>query len=556
MGVDNETALKQVSLMINAPSLTPLGSWRLTAVLNVTVETWIGNAAAVLSGAWGAVTRRAQQSGYSRTTVYTHAQRVVHAVASEQASGISYDALWHENERLKAENDALWQAWSDAEELSEAKQRDVAGTGCAMGLSLSQIVTLLAIVLPRSAVPSRAMIGRWVQEAAAQAGRLLVVLDLACQARVRVLCLDEIFLHREPVLMAIEPHSMAWMAGQRGPDRRGESWCDVITNWPCLEHIIADGGQGLERGVKLANAARGAQGEAAETVSSQALTMGLDVFHTQRELERVLQRQWKQAERQLETASQADAKVERYKRQGRDPRGVSGVAGRAWRKAERLFDQAGNAQEAVQQIAAALTWFDAKGRLYCRHTAQAHLDEASQQLQGDCWSKVKRLLSDERTLRHLDRLSEHLTSAVSEPVLRDTLTRLWYVNDQMQQAQGEAGVRLRQLVVIEQVLCERLCPQWQHAYRHVDELLRHAVRASSAVECVNSVVRMHQGRHRHVSQGLLDLKRLYWNCRVFREGKRKGQSPYDLLGLHLPRSNWWQLLQMAPEELEQKLLTQ
>jgi hypothetical protein len=30
------------------------------------------------------------------------------------------------------------------------------------------------------------MVGRWVQEAAAQAGRLLVVLDLACQARVRV----------------------------------------------------------------------------------------------------------------------------------------------------------------------------------------------------------------------------------------------------------------------------------------------------------------------------------------------------------------------------------
>jgi len=47
-----------------------------------------------------------------------------------------------------------------------------------------------------------------------------------------------------------------------------------------------------------------------------------------------------------------------------------------------------------------------------------------------------------------------------------------------------------------------------------------------------------------------------WNCRVFREGKRKGQSPYDLLGLHLPSSDWWQLLQMAPAELEQKLLTQ
>jgi hypothetical protein len=111
-------------------------------VLHVPGETWIGNAAAVLSGAWGAVTRRAPQSGYSRTAVYTHAQRVVQAVASEQAGGISDEALWQENERLKAENEALWQAWSEAEDLSEAQPRNVAGSGCAMGLSLSQIVTL------------------------------------------------------------------------------------------------------------------------------------------------------------------------------------------------------------------------------------------------------------------------------------------------------------------------------------------------------------------------------------------------------------------------------
>ena len=36
----------------------------------------------------------------------------------------------------------------------------------------------------------------------------------------------------------------------------------------------------------------------------------------------------------------------------------------------------------------------------------------------------------------------------------------------------------------------------------------------------------------------------------------RGKSPYDLLGLHVPSSDWWQLLQMPPEELEQKLLTQ
>jgi hypothetical protein len=321
-------------------------------VLHVPVETWIGHAAVGLRGAWGAVTRRAQPRGDSRPAVYTQAPRGGQAVASAQASGISDDTLGHENERRKAENDALGQAWSDAEECS--------------------------------------------------------------------------------------------------------------------------------RGVKLAHAARGAQGEAAETVSRQALPMGRAVFHTPRELERVFPRQWKHAERQLDTASQAEAKGERDKRQGRDPRGVSGVAGRAWRKTERLCDQAGNAQETGQQMGAALTWFAAPGRLYGRQPALAHLDEARQRRRGDCWSQGKCLLSEERTLRHVPRLRAPLPAAVSEPVWRNPLTRLWYVNDQRQQTQGAVCVRFRQLVVLEPVRCERLCPQWPQAYRPVEELLRHAVRARSA----------------------------------------------------------------------------
>jgi hypothetical protein len=90
----------------------------------------------------------------------------------------------------------------------------------------------------------------------------------------------------------------------------------------------------------------------------------------------------------------------------------------------------------------------------------------------------------------------------------------------------------------------------------VDEILGRVMRASSAVEGLNSVLRMHQARHRHVSQDMLDLKRLYWNCRSFRHGKRKEHCPYELLGLKLPTYDWWTLLQMDPKALAQKLLTQ
>jgi hypothetical protein len=524
-------------------------------MLTVPVEEWIGNAAAVVSGAWGAVTRRAQQSGYSRTAIYQHAERVVQAVASAQASGISYEDLWAEHARLKAENEALWQAWSETEDLRESKQRELASAGSAMGLSLPQIVILWAIVLPSRLVPSRATVGRWVQQSAQQSRGILEVLDRACQRWVLVLCLDEIFFHREPILMGLEPLSLAWLAAQRGPDRRGESWCKVIEAWPNLEHVIADGGQGLERGVTLANATR-RQAQEPEAEAPAPITMGLDVFHTERELERVLQRLWNRVERQIEAAVKADAKLEQAKRRGQDPRGVAGHAGRAWRQAERLFDEAVQAQEAVEQITEALGWFEASGHLYGRERAQAHLDEASRKLQGESWSKAKRMLKDARTLRHLDRLHEQLRSAVPEPVLREALIHLWYLSRLMRQTEGEDHVRLQEVVVLEQVFCGRLCSDWREGYLKVDELLRQAVRASSAVEGVNSVVRMHQGRHRHVSQEMLDLKRLYWNCRVFREGKRKGWSPYELLGLKLPTSDWWQLLQMNPKELEQELLTQ
>jgi hypothetical protein len=42
---------------------------------------------------------------------------------------------------------------------------------------------------------------------------------------------------------------------------------------------------------------------------------------------------------------------------------------------------------------------------------------------------------------------------------------------------------------------------------------------------------------------MLDLKRLYWNCRVFRGGKRKGKCPYEHLGLKLASYDFWSLLQ-------------
>lgn len=254
---------------------------------------------------------------------------MVEAGASEHARGISYEELWAENEQRKAENAARWQAWSETEALRESTQRELASAGAAMGLRLTQMVILWAIVLPSRLVPSRSTVGRWVPHSAQPSRGLLEVLDRACQRWVLVWCLEEIFLHREPSLMAVEPVSLAWLAGQRGPDRSGASWCKVMEQWPSLEHVVADGGTGLAKGVKLANEQRHAQAEAQEEASGPPITMGLDVLHSPRELERVQQRQWKQAEHQMEGASEVEAKVAKLNRRGKDTRGVARHAARA-----------------------------------------------------------------------------------------------------------------------------------------------------------------------------------------------------------------------------------
>ena len=94
------------------------------------------------------------------------------------------------------------------------------------------------------------------------------------------------------------------------------------------------------------------------------------------------------------------------------------------------------------------------------------------------------------------------------------------------------------------------------SYDRIAEVLEDTFRASSAVECLNSVLRMQQSRHRRMTQPMLDLKRLYWNTRSFRSGPRKDVCPYQDLGLELPTYDFCELLQTDSAWLTQQLLTQ
>ena len=171
-------------------------------------------------------------------------------------------------------------------------------------------------------------------------------------------------------------------------------------------------------------------------------------------------------------------------------------------------------------------------------------------LSGRHWSKVRGFLQAEPTLTFLDRLHRQLQEAEPNAELREALVRLWWLRRQRPRGSNQGAVAGAGHVahLVQRVVCQRLDVHWAESYRRVSDVLRQTVRASSAVECMNSVLRMHQARHRTVTPGLLDLKRLYWNCRAFREGKRRGRCPYQHLGLKLPSYDFWSVLQMPTDE--------
>jgi hypothetical protein len=508
-------------------------------MLKIPFATWITNAAACLNGTYGHVTQQADRVDCSRQTVYDHASKVQAAVVAEHQGGPTRAELLEQNQHLRRENAQLWDWLAQTIEFPTAKRGEFAITAAAMGLSLNQILVLLALILGKQACPGRSTVHRGIKAAALAAGRVLKSLDARCRALVLVGCLDEIFFHGRPVLVGIEPASMTWFLGQKANDRSGATWAKALHDWTALEFVTADAGSGLQAGIAAVQQQRQKDGQT-------PLENGLDVFHTTQEARRVLRLSWDHVERCWEQAEAATRRVEQAQRQGQDSRGVAVAARGAWKKAEAAFQQYERSEAGWKVAHGALAVFRPDGHLNDRAWAQAQIALALPELSGHAWSKVRGFLQAEETLTFLDRLHRQLQEAAPEDQLRGELVRLWWLRRRRPRA-GTTGVVVgagHVAHLVQQVICQEVDANWRESYGAVSRVLRRTVRASSAVECMNSVLRMHQARHRSVPQGLLDLKRLYWNCRAFREGKRRRHSPYELLGLKLPSYRFWDLLQM------------
>ena len=337
--------------------------------------------------------------------------------------------------------------------------------------------------------------------------------------------------------MAVEPTSLALLECAKTGDRSGAAWQAVREPFPNLEFVVSDAAKGIAAGVQAAASAR------SESGSAVPLEHGLDVFHTNQEARRVLAGPWRRAEAGWQEAEAAEARVAQAKRQGRDARGLAQQARRAWEEAERRLAAVDQVESAWQRARAALAVFGPDGALNERSGAEAEIRAALAALRGPEWNKVRNSLTDARALTFLDRLQRRLAEAEPDAAVRQACVRRWWLRHLPPRPAAPAPTALAQVqgLLDAQVRAGALTAAEQAAYDRVGQVLRSTVRASSAVEGINSVLRMQQGRHRQMTQGLLDLKRLYWNCRRLQTGRRRGRCPYEMLDVPLPSIDFWTL---------------
>jgi hypothetical protein len=506
----------------------------------------IASAFVVFCGHYGDVCRHAEDAGLSRQGVYYQARRV-----GEQVEGAKYrEQIADVQRRLAASEQRcalLEQRLDRAVVLDDDKQADFAITGQAAGVSLPVCRGLLEVLIPGRSL-SVPTLGRRTQAAGVTAGALLEVLDEVARTRVREVAADEIYV-KDPVLMMVEPESLCWTTGKKSEQVNGAVWAEEFRRLPNLEQVLRDGGSGLAKGIAVVNAERMA-GEHTPVVDQE------DHYHALRGGSRGLYHLEKRAGQALEEAAATQRKQEECQRQGQDARGASRRVYAAWQRAEQAMNRWSEIDGVWQRTKAALRMFTPEGEWNTRVRAEAVLAETLPRLPDSGFAKTKRALQKPELLNYLDRVGEKIAALPYAAEIKEAAldqARLQHCPDLLRGA-GEQAAALRGILLISAVILGQAGTVGAQASAAVRDILRRAYRASSLVECINSVLRMQQARHRKITQSLLDLKRLYWNTHTFRTGRRRTTTPYQRLGVPWPPGKQWlEVLKWTPEQLRNEL---
>src|ERR1051326_3210364 len=486
----------------------------------------IASAYFVIFGHYGDVTRHAQTRGVSRQWIYREAQTFQQALLDKQQQ---IDDLQSQLAQAQQQLAAQAQRLAVSVVLDDDTQAKLATFGQARGVSFPEIWAIIDLLIPGKGL-CVATLGRRAQAAGKQSGPLLKVFDEFNRERVRDAAGDEIYV-TDPVRMVVEQESLCWVSGCLTDSVDGEGWYEEFKQLPNLEQVARDGGTALKKGVALLNEERLEQGK------PLVVDKG-DHFHALWSGGSGLRKAAEQARKTFAAAEQAQKEWQECQKRGEKEgwQKACQQARRGWEKAEKAMDTWIALEQSWDKTKGALQLITPEGELNTRLQAEQVLAETLPALPDKEFAKVKKAVQKPEMLNYLDHVHKQIAELpfaeeVKQAAVRQECLRR---SPELLKGEGPSAAALRGVMLACAVVLSKSGEAGGCAVAGVRDIFRRAYRASSLVECINSVLRMQQSRHRKVKQGMLDLKRLSWHSHTFRTGRRRKTTPYQRLGVPWP----------------------
>jgi|ETNmetMinimDraft_26_1059896.scaffolds.fasta_scaffold18956_2 hypothetical protein len=451
-----------------------------------------------------------------------------------------------ENAGLRARIQELEAKQENSVEVTLQRVRDLSLTLAVLPVSYRDIRDVVGLAYGEKYAPSEATLCGMVQDYGVIAG--LILLDEEVTWKFLSACIDEIFFHQTPILTVVDPHSMAVGACERSQDRTGESWHAVLSHFPNLDYIISDQAKGIAKGIYLTAGTSG-------TIQHQR-----DLYHLLTEVSRTTRR--------LETRIEKLLKAEEKAWQDWERRRIY------IKTMEKTLVKVVRQLEFMEQYYQALELLDfAFSPMTSDH--QVNTREHGRQVLSDVIQRLKSLpelgIDDLVKTLHkrgpgclvfLDQLQREL-SAIPVELGEDIVPPTNGGEDSQFTAEQIRELAIQEVCLEhamaddpwDEVFCayralwgkvrslKKLAPAFLQVVSAVRRILYHPKRASSLVECYNSILRPIQQVKKQVTQEFLWLKALHHNMKSFRQGRRKGKSPFQLLGVGFGNQDWIGLME-------------
>lgn len=345
--------------------------------------------------------------------------------------------------------------------------------------------------------------------------------------------LDELFQHRKPLLVVVEPHSTAVLVLAQEDHRDGDTWgvhlLELEEQGFHITQVASDDARGIAAGVQAA-------------LGEKALHQ-LDIGHLFGEVARL------DAELERKAYKHLREEDDRYRvlDSARSDRVITSRI-EAWetahQKAEEAISLYDDFHYLAEELSSLFSPIAPTGTPRSRRTVEEDLEALLCLLEELPGTKIQelriRIASQQEGLlifwkdweQRLSQLRERIPQEeILHALLLDYFLGKRTSTQAIQKAQQKANAFLK----------THLGEEVPRLRAQVASLLDDLVRSSSLVETANSWLRPYLSTRKGASQGFLDLVRLYRNTRTYRRGKRKGHSPFELLGLAVPE-DWLSLV--------------